>query len=109
MDFHSDRGLNSGQGHIEPVLYGHGPGVAESWELKFPVHFLDQLFVGHARGPLLTWFEHDGRVIHIERGIVGSAVRTAHCAEYRLHFWKGAENSVLLLQQLGGFDNGDAW
>src|SRR5256885_7388190 len=48
----------------------HGPRVRETRKLKLRIHFLNELFVGHTLAPLLSRLEHDGGVIHIERGVI---------------------------------------
>src|SRR5258707_970369 len=52
LDFHSDRSFDSGERHVEPVLDRHYPGIRQSGELEFFVHFADQLLVRHTRRPL---------------------------------------------------------
>ena len=70
-----------------PYRAGSATGMVqvfdESRELQLRVHLLDELFVGHAGAPLLARLEHDGGVVHIERGVVGRAVRPAHRSEHR--------------------------
>lgn len=101
LNFHPHRGLGSGQRHIQPIFHRHSPRVGESGKLEFPGHLLDQFFVGHAGPPLFPRLEHHGGVVHIERRIVGGAIRAAHRAEDAFDFGKGAQHPVLLLQQLG--------
>ena len=47
--------------------------------------------------PLLARLEHDRRVVHIERSVVGRAVGSSDGAEDGLNFGKGPDDPVLLL------------
>ena len=68
--------------------------------MELLVHRANELFVGHSRAPLFARFEHHGRVVHIERSIVGSAVGSSDRTEDGLNFWKRPENPILFLQEL---------
>ena len=107
LDFHAERRLDARQLHVEAVFDGHGPGVGQPRKLELCVHFLDQLFVGHSGPPLLARLQHDGRVVHIERCVIGRAFGAADGTENALHFWKRADNAVLLLHELRGLRDGN--
>src|SRR5579863_2513738 len=100
LNFHAERCLDARQLHIEPVFDGHGPGIGQPRKLEFGVHFLNELFVGHACSPLLAGLQHHGRVVHIERCVVGCALGAPDSAENALHFWKRTDDAVLLLHKL---------
>ncbi len=108
LEFHSHRCLDPGESHIEAVLYWHGPGIRQPRKLELLVHFANELFVGHPRPPPFARLKHHGRVIHIEGSIVGSAVGSAHRTEDGLNFWKGSENPILFLQELGSLRDRNA-
>src|SRR5207245_582884 len=73
----------------------------------FRVHLSNELFVRHPRTPFLSRLEHDGGVIHIKWRVVGGTVGSTDCTEHALDFWKGPEDSVLLLQELRGLRDGN--
>ena len=108
LQLHPHGRLDSGQRHVEPVLYRHGPGISETWELELGVHFPDELFVRHSRPPLLARLEHHGRVIHIKRSVIGRTVRSADRTEDSLNLWKGSKYPILLLQELRSLGDGNA-
>ena len=61
---------------------------------------LHEVFIRQAGPPLFAGLQHDGGVVHIEGGVIGGAVGTADGAENCFDFGKGANDSVLLLQEL---------
>src|SRR5260370_38125177 len=97
LDFHSNRRFNSGERHVETVFGWHGPRVGKSWVLQLPVHLGNQFLVRHARRPLLTGIQHDGGVVHIERSVVGLAIRTSDDYKHGLYFWERSQHSSLRL------------
>src|SRR5579859_6918987 len=100
LKLHSYRRLDSCERHIQPILYRHGPGVRQARKLELLVHLADERFVGHPRPPLFARLEHDRRVVHIERSVVGSTVGSSDRAEDGLNFREGSENPILFLQEL---------
>src|SRR5260370_34197928 len=106
--FHPERGFDSGQLHVQAVFYRHGPGIRETRKLELRIHFLNELFVGHPWPPLLSRLEHNGCVVHVERGVVGGAVRSSNRSEYGLDFRKRADDAGLFLQQLSSLTNGNS-
>ena len=95
--FHSERGLDSGQFHVQAVFDRHGPGVRESRELELRIHLLNEFFVRHFRPPLLSRFEHDGGVVHVERCVVRGAVGSSNRSEHRFDLRERADDAVLFL------------
>ena len=108
LNLHSERRLDAGQLHVQTVFDGHGPGVRQPRKLELGVHLLNQFFVGHSRTPLLARLEHDGRVVHIERRVVGGAVGASDGAEDGFDFGKRSNDAVLLLEQLRGLRDGNS-
>src|SRR6266853_2895027 len=108
LNLQTERRLDARQFHIETVLDGHGPGVGQPRKLEFGVHFLNELFVGHSRPPLSARLEHDRRVIHIERGVVGRAVGSPDGTKDGLDFGKRANDSILFLEQLRRLADGNS-
>src|SRR5437879_6846251 len=51
--------------------------------------------LGHSRPPLSARLEHDRRVIHIERSVVGRAVGSPDGTKDGLDFGKRANDSIL--------------
>src|SRR5258707_12134194 len=100
LNFHAQWSLDASQGHIQTILHRHSPGVCQPGKLELLVHFANELLVGHIRPPLLTRFQHESWVIHIERSIVCGAVGPAYNPEDAFHLRKRSQNSVLLLQKL---------
>src|SRR5215471_236309 len=99
LNLHAEWRFDSGEFHIQAVFDRHGPGIRETRELQFGVHLLDQLFVGPSGPPFLPWFEHDGRVVHIEWRVIRRAVRPANGSNNRIDFRKRTNDAVLFLQQ----------
>src|SRR6266436_2092923 len=108
LNLQTERRLDARQFHIETVLDGHGPGVGQPRKLEFGVHLLNELFVGHSRPPLSARLEHDRRVIHIERGVVGRAVGSPDGTKDGLDFGKRANDSILFLEQLRRLADGNS-
>ncbi len=108
LNLQSKGRLNSCQLHVQTIFDGHGPSVGETRKLELGVHFLDELVVGHPRTPLFTRLEHDGRVVHIERRVIGCAVGAPDRPEYTLDFGERPDDPVLLLQELRGLSDRDS-
>ena len=106
--FHPERSFDSGQFHVQAVFNRHSPGVGESRKLQFGVHLLNEFFVSHPCAPLFAWFEHDGRVVHVERGVVRGAVRASDGSEYGFNFRERVDDAVLRLKELRSLTNGNS-
>ena len=89
----------------QPILHGHSPGVCQARELELGIHRLDELVVGHTCGPLTAWLQHQRRIVHIERRIVGRAVGASYGAKDALHLRESSQNLVLFLKQYLGLSN----
>ena len=94
--------------HVETVLHWHCPSVRQPRELELFVHFADELFVGHSRPPLPAGLQHDGGVVHIERRVVGRAIRATHCTKNCLNFGEALNDAVLLLKKLRRLRDGNS-
>ena len=108
LNLQAERRFDPRQFHIEAVFDRHGPSIGQTRKLEFRVHFLNELFVSHPRPPLTAWFEHDRRVIHIEWGVVGRAVRSPDGTEDSFNFRERANDPVLFLEQLRRLPDGDS-
>ena len=108
LNLQAEGRLDARQFHVEAILDRHRPGVGQARKLEFRIHFLNELFVSHARSPLTARLEHDGRVIHIEGRVVGRAVGSADGTEDGFDFRERPNDSVLFLKQLRRLADGDS-
>src|SRR5262249_1328086 len=108
LNLHPQWRLDSGQFHVQAIFNRHGPRVGKTWELELRVHLLNQLFVCHSWPPRLSWLEHDGRVVHVERRIVRRTVGPANGSKDGLKFRERADDAVLLLQKLRSLADGNS-
>ena len=82
------------------VLMGMVQALVRPGNLDGPVHLGDQVIARQAGAPLARVLEDDGGLDHRQRCRVGSGLRSSDLAEHRLHFGKGADDLVGLLQDL---------
>ncbi len=108
LDLQAHGRLDARELHVEPARHRHGPGVCETWELQLRVHLRNQLLVGHPDGPLPAGLEHDGGIEHVERGVIGRAIRAARGSEHGLDLRERANDAILLLQELSDLRDRDS-
>ena len=105
-DLHANRGADARREHIDPRLDRHRPGVADTGDLKCFVHVGDQPIDRHSRTPFALGLEVDNGLAHLDRRRIGRCHRAPGLAEHRCDLWKGLDDPVLCLQQLGGLRHG---
>ena len=76
--------------------------------MQLLVHRLNEFLLGHSRRPLFPRLEHDGRVIHIERRVIGRASDRPTVPNTLSTSGNDADDAVLFLHELGGLRDRDA-